>query len=173
MLAHAKNSQLWIIYIGKVCKRNSQRQRHETVLALATLGDVTRNRSNPICVVPPKVPKARTMVTVTCRCHQHYCDNLCQCKYSFRLMYIGNGFLTKMSVTETDILFALATLSDATQIGSFLFVVSQHPRWLVAKASCKLSMVVTVACRCCWCYRPKLRQWKHGFKVENSDPNKF
>jgi len=48
----------WIVYIGKVCKRNHQRQWHETVLALATLGDATRNRNNPICVVPPKVAKA-------------------------------------------------------------------------------------------------------------------
>ncbi len=29
-----------------------------TVLALATLGGVTRNRSNPICVAVPKVAKA-------------------------------------------------------------------------------------------------------------------
>ncbi len=60
-------------------------------------------------------------------------------------MYIGDDFLTKMSVTATDILLALATLGNATQIGLFLFVVSQHPRWLVAKASCLLSMAVTVA----------------------------
>ncbi len=50
---------LWIIYIGKVCKRNGQQQRHETVLALATLGDVTRNRNNPICVMLPKVANTR------------------------------------------------------------------------------------------------------------------
>jgi len=36
----------------------------EYVLALATLGSVTRNRDNPICVAPPKVAKARTMVSV-------------------------------------------------------------------------------------------------------------
>jgi hypothetical protein len=32
----------WIIYIGEVCKQNCQRQQHETVLALATLGDETQ-----------------------------------------------------------------------------------------------------------------------------------
>jgi hypothetical protein len=29
--------------------------RHVTALALATLGDATRNRNNPICVASPKV----------------------------------------------------------------------------------------------------------------------
>ncbi len=38
----------------------------ESVLALATLGDATRNRNNPICVVQPKVAKVRTMVSVSC-----------------------------------------------------------------------------------------------------------
>ncbi len=33
---------------------------HKTVLALATQGDVTRNRNNPFCIAPPKVPKAST-----------------------------------------------------------------------------------------------------------------
>jgi hypothetical protein len=44
---------------------NRRRQRHATVtlgnvtvLALATLGSVTRNRKNPICVASPKVAKA-------------------------------------------------------------------------------------------------------------------
>jgi len=60
---------LWIIYIGEVCKRNCQRQQHETVLALATLGDATRNRNNPICVASPKVANAST---VSCSCHRHY-----------------------------------------------------------------------------------------------------
>jgi hypothetical protein len=51
---------LWIAYIGDIWKRNCWRQWHErhatvtlggaTVLALATLGSATRNRSNPICV---------------------------------------------------------------------------------------------------------------------------
>jgi hypothetical protein len=30
-----------------------------TVLALATLGDATKNRNDPICVAPPKVDKAK------------------------------------------------------------------------------------------------------------------
>jgi hypothetical protein len=57
------------IYIGEACKQNRQRQRHKTVLAFATLGDATRNRNNPICVVPPKVAKASA---VLCRCHWRY-----------------------------------------------------------------------------------------------------
>ncbi len=31
-----------IVYIGKVSKQNRQQQQHETVLALATLGDATK-----------------------------------------------------------------------------------------------------------------------------------
>ncbi len=46
-------------------------------------------------------------------------------------MYIGN-VLSKRSVTATDTVLALATLDDATEIGSFLFYASP-PK--VAKAS--------------------------------------
>ncbi len=50
-----------------------------------TLGGATRNRNNPICVASPKVAKASTIVTVTCRCRQryrrHYCSKLRQCKH--------------------------------------------------------------------------------------------
>jgi hypothetical protein len=46
------------VYIGEVCKQNHQRQQHERVLALATLGDAIRNRNNPICVASPKVANA-------------------------------------------------------------------------------------------------------------------
>jgi hypothetical protein len=60
---------LWIVYIGEVCKQNCWRQRHETVLAFATLGDTTRNRNNSICVMPPKVAKASA---VLCCCRWHY-----------------------------------------------------------------------------------------------------
>jgi hypothetical protein len=50
---------------SKVCRLNCWQQQHETVLALATLGGATKNRKDPIySVVPPKVAKARTMVTV-------------------------------------------------------------------------------------------------------------
>jgi hypothetical protein len=38
-------------------------------LALATLGDATRKRNNPICEASPKVAKAST---VLCRYHWHY-----------------------------------------------------------------------------------------------------
>jgi hypothetical protein len=53
----------------------------EYVLALATLGG---NRNNPICFAPPKVAKARTMVSVACRCRLHYRDKLRQCKHGLR-----------------------------------------------------------------------------------------
>jgi hypothetical protein len=41
-LAYHSALLLWIVYTGEVCKQNRQPQRHETVLALATLGDVTQ-----------------------------------------------------------------------------------------------------------------------------------
>jgi hypothetical protein len=41
-------------------------------LALATLGGTTRKRNNPVCVTLPKVAKARTMVSVACRCRGRY-----------------------------------------------------------------------------------------------------
>jgi hypothetical protein len=56
----------------------------EYVLALATLGGATRNINNPICVALPKVSKARTMVSVACRCHWHYGNKLHQCKHSLK-----------------------------------------------------------------------------------------
>ncbi len=56
----------------------------EYVLALATLGDVTRKRNNPICVAQPKVAKSSTMVSVACRCRRHFRDKLCQCKQGLR-----------------------------------------------------------------------------------------
>jgi len=58
-----------ISYIGKVCKQNHQQERHEIVLALATLRDATRNGNNPICVASPKVANAST---VSCHCHWRY-----------------------------------------------------------------------------------------------------
>jgi hypothetical protein len=39
--------------------------------------------TNPLCVVQPKVAKARTMVSVTCHCHWHYHNKLSQCKHDF------------------------------------------------------------------------------------------
>jgi len=55
-------------------------------------------------------------------------------------------------VTVKDIFLALATLVDATQIGSFLFVVLWHPRWLVAKTSTVDSSAV-YGSGCRWHYR--------------------
>jgi hypothetical protein len=71
-----------------------------TVLALATLGGVTSNRNNPICIASPKVAKASTMVTVACNCHQHYHrhyhSKLCKCKHSFKA-YLQVRFQTMIS----------------------------------------------------------------------------
>jgi len=61
---------------------NSARQQTDYVLALATLGDVTKNRNDPISVVHPKVAKAGT---VTCRCRWHYRAKLCQWKHCLTL----------------------------------------------------------------------------------------
>jgi hypothetical protein len=72
---------LWIVYIGNVILAKMWATATEYVLALATLGDATRNRNNPISVAQPKVAKARTMVSVACGCRQHYHDKLCLCKY--------------------------------------------------------------------------------------------
>jgi len=56
-----RNDPNGLFTLAKFAKKNCWRQRHVTVitvLALATLGDVTRNRNNPICVASPKVAKA-------------------------------------------------------------------------------------------------------------------
>jgi len=46
------------------------------------LGDETKNRNDPISsVAPPKVAKARTMVTVACHCRLHYRAKLRQRKH--------------------------------------------------------------------------------------------
>ncbi len=51
---------------------NSNSHWYETVLVLATLGDVTKNRNNPICVMSPKVANAST-ISCRCRCHCCHC----------------------------------------------------------------------------------------------------
>jgi hypothetical protein len=43
-----KHASLWIVYIGGIHQRNCWQQQQLTVLALATLGDMTKNRNNPI-----------------------------------------------------------------------------------------------------------------------------
>jgi hypothetical protein len=48
------------------------RDGNTLVLALATLCGKTLNRNDPICVAPPKVAKASTIATVTCRCCWRY-----------------------------------------------------------------------------------------------------
>ncbi len=68
-------------------RRKCWQQWHLTgsvVTALATLGDATKNRNDPISVTPPKVAKASIIVTVACRCRQHYRASLCQWKHSLK-----------------------------------------------------------------------------------------
>jgi hypothetical protein len=79
---------LRIVYIGNIILANMSatateidNKETEYVLALATVGDVTRNRNNPICVTQLN---ASTMVSVTCCCPQRYRDKLCQYKHSFK-----------------------------------------------------------------------------------------
>jgi hypothetical protein len=52
-----------------------------TALTLATLGDATRKRNDPISVTPPKVAKAGSD-TYCCRYRYH--AKLCQWKHGFR-----------------------------------------------------------------------------------------
>ncbi len=78
----------WQCYFGKKIGDSADIDNKVTeyVLALATLGDATRNRNNPICVTQPKVAKASAMACVTCHCHWRYCNKLRQCKHSLRLI---------------------------------------------------------------------------------------
>jgi hypothetical protein len=62
----------------------------EYVLALATLGDATRNRNNPICVAQLN---ASTMMSVAFCCRRCYHDKLCQCKQSFKKWRQNNRIL--------------------------------------------------------------------------------
>jgi hypothetical protein len=62
--------------LAKFVKQNCLRHQHTTVttvLALATLGGVTQIGSFLFYVVPLKVAKASTVVTVTCCCRQRFC----------------------------------------------------------------------------------------------------
>ncbi len=64
------------VYIGEgyaIAPATMTWESNTLILALATLGDAT------VSVVPPKLEKASTIVTVACRCRQHY-----------RLKYIAN-----------------------------------------------------------------------------------
>ncbi len=53
---------------------------------LGWLGQHNKNRNDPISVVPPKVVKASTIVTVACRCHKRYRANLRKWKHSFSVI---------------------------------------------------------------------------------------
>jgi hypothetical protein len=59
-----------------------------TVLALATLGGMTKDRNDPIFVAPPKAAKASIQllwhVTDVGCCRWHYHSNFCQWKYGLR-----------------------------------------------------------------------------------------
>jgi hypothetical protein len=97
----------------------------EYVLALATLGDATRNRNNPIYVAQPKVAKARTMVSVTCRCHQCYCDKLCQCKHS-----LGPTLVAKLVESSTNNLqFKGWVCKFYTNVFSYEFLILSYKLW--------------------------------------------
>jgi hypothetical protein len=89
--------KLRIIYIGNVILAKTpatateiDNKETEYVLALATLGDATRNRNNTIYAMQLN---ASTMVSVACCCRQHYHDKLCQCKYSFKKWRQNNRIL--------------------------------------------------------------------------------
>ncbi len=56
------------------------------------LGHLVRydiNRIINICVMSPKVAKASTVVTVTCRWRWRYHPKLCQWKYAFSSSFLG------------------------------------------------------------------------------------
>jgi hypothetical protein len=58
----------WQSLLAKL-SATARRDRHvtvTTVLALATLDGATKNRNDPICVVPPKVAKVRKEGDVAC-----------------------------------------------------------------------------------------------------------
>ncbi len=54
---------------------------------LGHLGRWDTDRIISICVMQPKVAKASQMVTVVCRCHQHYRSKLCQCKQGIKFVH--------------------------------------------------------------------------------------
>ncbi len=76
-------------------------------------------------------------------------------------MYIGDGFLSKTLATAIDILLALATLGDMTQIGTFLSL-SLRPRWprQVHVCCCCMSLSLTLLRYLCQC--------KYGFTAIKS-----
>ena len=80
---HQQASRL-SVYIGNVILAKMSATATEYVLPLATLGGMTRNGNNPICVVPPKVVKARTMVSIACHCRRHYRDKHHRCKHGLK-----------------------------------------------------------------------------------------
>jgi hypothetical protein len=71
----------WIVYIGEVCKRNCQRQRHEAVLASATLGDATQIGSFIFMSLRPRWTRQESS---DCRCRQHYRANFRHWKHGLK-----------------------------------------------------------------------------------------
>jgi hypothetical protein len=103
-----------IVYIGDVILAKTSvtateidNKVTEYVLALATFGDATSNRNNPICVMQPKVAKASTMVSVACPCCRHYCDKLHQCKHGV------NDLICVTSPKVTNARIVLAANADS------------------------------------------------------------
>jgi hypothetical protein len=52
---------------------NAGNSNSHYLLALATMGDVTQIGLFLFLVASPKVAKARTVMTVACRCRQQFC----------------------------------------------------------------------------------------------------
>ncbi len=78
-----------------------------------------KNINDPISVMPHKVAKASTIVTIVCCWHQHFNLKNCQCYES------GHTWIFK---TNLRTVLTLATLGDATQTEMILSV-SCHPRY--------------------------------------------
>ncbi len=113
-----------------MCKRNCRQQPH-----------VTRNRNNLICVSSPKVAKTSIMVTVLCRCRQHYCKHyrskLCQCKYGLKKAHWRNFILSFLD----NYYHCLCHLGWCDKD-------KNDPICVVPPRGAKTSIVVIVACRC-------------------------
>ncbi len=57
-----------LVKVGMIMPATMTCNSNTLVLALATLGGVTKNRNNPMCAASSKVAKASNVVTVACCC---------------------------------------------------------------------------------------------------------
>jgi len=109
------------------------------------------HRNTPICVASSRVAKPSRLL--------HAYEQV----LSLKILINGSGtlatvFLAKTSATAKDILLALATLGDVTQIGSFLSLLL-CPRWpgQLQLGHCCMSLSLVLSCY--------LRQCKHRLEV--------